>query len=86
MILEIMTPEGEVRFDGYPDRHAHFMCYSCGEIQDVGVFCPSCKTQDLNGAVVMEEAIYLKGYCTECNEKKKLKTEKNHGPLVRRTR
>ena len=78
MILEIMTPEGEVRFDGYPDRHAHFMCISCGKIQDVGVFCQACKTADLNGAVVLEESIYLKGHCSSCKGKDKVKNEKNN--------
>ncbi len=76
MILEIMTPAGEVRFDGYPARHAHFMCLYCGEIRDVGILCGPCKTRDLKGAEIMEEAIYFKGSCANCKDGKKTKGRK----------
>ena len=76
MILEIMTPAGEVRFDGYPSRHAHFMCLYCGEIRDVGILCGPFKTRDLKGAEIMEEALYLKGRCAKCKVGKKGKSSK----------
>jgi Fur family ferric uptake transcriptional regulator/Fur family peroxide stress response transcriptional regulator len=71
MIIEIMTPGGEIRYDGYPARHAHFMCLKCGVIKDVSLSCTSCLTPGTEGLKVTEEAIYLKGYCEKCFEKKK---------------
>jgi Fe2+ or Zn2+ uptake regulation protein len=76
MILEIMTPAGEVRFDGYPARHAHFMCLYCGEIRDVGILCGPCKTSGMKGAEIMEEALYFKGRCAKCKGGKKGKSRK----------
>lgn len=75
LILEVMTGAGEIRFDGYPERHAHFMCNECGVIMDVKLECETCSTPDLNGCKVMEQSIYLKGICAACagGEKKNVK-------------
>ena len=66
MILEVMTGAGEIRFDGYPARHGHFLCVECGKIMDVNLECTACKIPDLNGCKVTEQSIYLKGICAEC--------------------
>lgn len=66
LILEVMTGNGEIRFDGYPDRHAHFMCTECGNIIDVRLDCNRCSTSDLNGCKVTEQSVYLKGICAVC--------------------
>jgi Fur family ferric uptake transcriptional regulator/Fur family peroxide stress response transcriptional regulator len=77
MIMEIMTPGGEIRYDGYPARHAHFMCLKCGAIKDVSLSCATCLTHGTEGLKVTEEAVYLKGYCKKCSEKLKISNRKS---------
>jgi Fur family transcriptional regulator, peroxide stress response regulator len=67
LVLEIMAKNGEVRFDGYPERHAHFMCTSCGMIRDVELKCASCRTTGLQDCKVENETVYFKGLCAECS-------------------
>lgn len=70
LVLEVMTGSGEILFDGYPERHAHFTCTECKKIVDVSLDCEMCKTHGLEGFTIMEQSVYLKGICGECSEKK----------------
>lgn len=77
LILEVLTHNGEIRFDGYPRRHAHFMCVECGSIMDAKLECETCRTPDLNGCRVTEQSIYLKGVCAICGSGEKKHVRKN---------
>lgn len=69
VVLELRGDNGEVRYDGYTHRHAHFMCVRCEKIYDISLGCRTCKTPDLKDFKVLEESVYLKGICSNCNKK-----------------
>lgn len=73
-ILSITIDEKMVHYDGYRQRHAHFLCLSCGKLADVpldyDVEFP--KTEEMKGFTLEETQVYHKGYCNECLEAKKL--------------
>ncbi|MEI7542162.1 MAG: Fur family transcriptional regulator [bacterium] len=73
LVLEVMTGSGEILFDGYPERHAHFTCTECKKIVDVSLDCEICKTHGLEGYTITEQSVYLKGICTECGKVKSTK-------------
>ena len=70
-ILCITIDERMVHFDGYRERHAHFLCQSCGKVIDVpldyDVELP--KTEQTKGFADVETHVYHRGYCSECTEK-----------------
>jgi Fur family peroxide stress response transcriptional regulator len=66
VVLELSGSNGEVRYDGYTHRHAHFMCTDCGKIYDVKLGCVSCNSDELRNFRVAEESVYMKGTCPEC--------------------
>lgn len=70
-IQSITIDERMVHFDGYRERHAHFLCQSCGKVIDVpldyDVELP--KTEQTKGFVDVETHVYHRGYCSECTEK-----------------
>jgi Fe2+ or Zn2+ uptake regulation protein len=76
VIKEIMIEDNEIRYDAYIDRHAHFKCVVCGDLQDIDLGCVSCAAQEkLHGNKVMDEHIYMKGICAECVKKGKKKED-----------
>ena len=70
-IQSITIDERMVHFDGYRERHAHFLCQSCGKVIDVpldyDVELP--KTEQTKGFADVETHVYHSGYCSECTEK-----------------
>lgn len=70
-IQSITIDERMVHFDGYRERHAHFLCQSCGKVIDVpldyDVELP--KTEQTKGFADVETHVYHRGYCSECTEK-----------------
>ncbi len=69
-IKEIMIEEGEIRYDGINERHAHFKCVKCNNLYDLKLKCKSCLEEtDLNKVKVMDEHIYIVGICKKCLKK-----------------
>ncbi len=68
MVTEIKGENGELRYDGYTNRHAHFLCTECGKLFDIDLECQACKSKDLIGSKITEESVYLKGLCASCNK------------------
>ena len=67
-ILSITIDEKMVRYDGYRQRHAHFLCLSCGNVTDIpldnDVEFP--RTEEIKDFAVEETQVYHKGYCSKC--------------------
>lgn len=67
-VLSITIDEKMVRYDGYRQRHAHFLCVACGKIADVpleyDVEVPV--SDETKGFAVEETQVYHKGYCSKC--------------------
>ena len=63
-IQSITIDERMVHFDGYRERHAHFLCQSCGKVIDVpldyDVELP--KTEQTKGFADVETHVYHRGY------------------------
>ena len=62
-IQSITIDERMVHFDGYRERHAHFLCQSCGKVIDVpldyDVELP--KTEQTKGFADVETHVYHRG-------------------------
>ncbi|MBO7276981.1 MAG: transcriptional repressor [Bacteroidales bacterium] len=67
-ILSITIDEKMVRYDGYVDRHAHFICLSCGKVVDVPLkeMIEFPKTENVEGFALEETHVYHRGYCMDC--------------------
>ena len=69
-ILSLTIDDKNVRFDIDTSDHAHFKCLNCGKVFDVPAVLDSVTAIDLeNGFIVAEKHLYLKGYCSSCNER-----------------
>ena len=70
-IVNVTIDERMVHYDGYTQRHAHFLCQSCGKIFDIplekDVEFP--KTEATKGFTDIDTQVYHKGYCTNCLKK-----------------
>ena len=68
---DVRCEEGELRFDGSPDFHAHFKCRDCGALIDIPVtevhrttYVPVPK-----GFKVDDEQVIYYGLCAKCAKK-----------------
>ncbi len=79
-ILKELSEEGKIkeiiidkqsRFDRRTDFHHHFVCKSCGKIEDVETpICRyTCKKVEQKGYVVEEIEYKFYGYCDKCAQK-----------------
>lgn len=70
-VLSIGIDEKMIRFDGYTDDHAHFICLSCGCIYDLPIdqslLANNQKTSELT---ITQAHLYYKGYCEKCKGNK----------------
>lgn len=71
-INAVIVPEGPKRFEAKIPDHHHFMCRSCGMVQDV--FLPPITYHeqdcpDLNDCLVENQSLVLTGLCPECKKK-----------------
>lgn len=67
-ILSITIDEKMVRYDGYVDRHAHFICLDCGKVVDVPLqqMVEFPQTDVVKGFGLEETHVYHRGYCSDC--------------------
>ncbi|MCI6859151.1 MAG: transcriptional repressor [Eubacterium sp.] len=68
-IRKITCEDHADRFDGHTSPHAHFVCKSCGRLQDIS-YLPSVEPDqeigdDFDG-IISDYTITFQGYCHEC--------------------
>ena len=75
LIRDVRCEEGELRFDGCPEFHAHFKCRECGALIDVPVEDSHKKTYAKvpDGFIVDDEQLIYYGICKKCNATKNKK-------------
>ncbi|HQB69431.1 MAG TPA: transcriptional repressor [Paludibacteraceae bacterium] len=67
-VLALTIDDKNVRFDIDTSDHAHFKCLNCGKVFDVPAVLNSVTSVTLEqGFLVTEKHLYLKGYCSSCN-------------------
>ena len=62
----ITIDESEIRFDPDISSHGHFKCESCGNIFDFRADFAKFEAPELNGFVISEKHMYIKGICRGC--------------------
>ncbi len=71
-IMKISCENQADRYDGRTFAHAHFVCQSCGDLQDVP-FHPSVNLKNEIGeefdGTVSDYVITFRGYCSKCSGK-----------------
>ena len=75
LIRDVRCEEGELRFDGCNEFHAHFKCRVCGAIIDIPVEAPHKKAYAKvpDDFVVDDEQLIYYGICKKCNATKNKK-------------
>lgn len=64
-VLSLSIDRKNARFDGYTERHAHFLCCKCGCVTDL----PLNTLPDVSipqGANVTDIQVYVQGICEAC--------------------
>jgi Fur family peroxide stress response transcriptional regulator len=65
LVRVVRTKEGEVRLDGYTDRHGHFYCTQCENVFDFSL--DGCAVPDsLTGFHMEEFDVRASGLCGSC--------------------
>ena len=64
LAITVKINAAELRYDGTPDYHGHFICDVCSKIYD---FTPE-KTEynGLDGFKIKQEDVYFRGVCKSC--------------------
>ena len=72
LFRDVRCEEGELRFDGNVQFHAHFKCRACGELFDIPVETPHSTTYTKlpEGFDVDDEQLIYYGLCKTCSKKK----------------
>jgi Fe2+ or Zn2+ uptake regulation protein len=60
----------EQRYDLRKEIHHHFLCRTCGTIQDIDLKCPNIKQIQNLGYQIEEMHGYFKGLCPDCQKNK----------------
>lgn len=76
LVKEITIEENEVRYDYVEKEHIHFKCKKCNRIYDIYTDCEIMKKRKIEGNLIEEHHIYLKGICKICLEFDRDKEEK----------
>ena len=66
LVKEVMIEENEVRYDYAEREHIHFKCKKCNRIYDIFHDCEIMKKKKIEGNLIEEYHIYLKGICKIC--------------------
>ncbi len=68
ILQEVLLPGGELRFDTNPEPHHHFLCRSCGRLEDLPT--PSLAVRFVHEADLPFEvegfSVIAKGRCRRC--------------------
>lgn len=66
LISQVTIEEKEVRYDYFEELHLHFKCKKCGELYDIFHKCDLLNEEELDGHLVDEHHLYLRGVCSSC--------------------
>ncbi|MCX7911127.1 MAG: transcriptional repressor [Endomicrobia bacterium] len=69
LILEIPT-EYKLCFDGYTQKHSHFICEMCEKIFDLDLDLKF-KENKISGHIIKSFCVMFKGICINCQRKEK---------------
>lgn len=74
---KIVSGDGFVRFDGNPAPHYHFICRTCGAVQDVDItpakFLEEVAATKFDG-VIESHSILFSGLCSSCKGSETVKS------------
>jgi len=76
LVKEVMIEENEVRYDYAEREHIHFKCKKCNRIYDIFHDCEIMKKKKIEGNLIEECHIYLKGICKICLEVERHRAKK----------
>ncbi len=66
-IVEALLIDGREALYDLPDiPHSHFMCLKCGKIIDVNYRIDLRKGEEIDGNLITEVQVYLRGICKNC--------------------
>jgi Fe2+ or Zn2+ uptake regulation protein len=68
-VREIDIDGHTMRYDGFTDFHAHFMCRNCGRIEDIAIADPAPFSAVEATGTVDDMQFLLKGCCAKCAKK-----------------
>ncbi|NLC54094.1 MAG: transcriptional repressor [Firmicutes bacterium] len=66
VILALATDEDQVRYEADLSPHGHFKCVRCGELFDVGIPEMVSPALEIEGNLVLEYQVLVKGVCRQC--------------------
>lgn len=67
IIRSLTIEKNELRYECDLRPHAHFKCSQCGKIYDIWKELPRITEGSVEGHVIAEQQIYLKGVCKNCS-------------------
>ena len=72
LIRDVRCEEGELRFDGCSEFHAHFKCRECGALIDIPIAGSHQRPFVTlpEGFVVDDEQLIYYGFCDKCSKQK----------------
>lgn len=71
-ILRITTDSGKEHFDGFTDKHYHFVCRHCDEIRDIDLPCAKMLDEQVEKSLdveVKEHSLVFYGICSSCKQR-----------------
>ena len=69
IISQIMVEGNEIKYDYSEKPHLHFKCKICGKIYDIYHKCELLTKKEIQGHIIEEYHLYLKGICKNCRKK-----------------
>ena len=78
MVFRVATWKGHARYDATVEAHAHFLCETCGRIDDVDdEQCPDIMPMLVHGVrgTINRMDIMMSGQCAECAARAKQEAE-----------
>lgn len=69
IITSLTIEKNEARYESSTKPHAHFKCTECGNIYDILIKFPHVSGNTIDGHVVTEQQLYLKGICKNCTNR-----------------
>ncbi|GHT14447.1 transcriptional repressor [Bacteroidia bacterium] len=70
-IIEVDIDKKNTHYDADNVPHAHFMCHQCGRVFDFEIKEKNTIfAKKKAGFVIVEQQVYYKGYCKDCNAAK----------------
>ena len=71
LVREVAVEGRAARFDAKGDRHHHFICDRCGNVEDVEWYdVPKPRNGSLGNRVLRECELIFRGLCTKCAQRR----------------